>query len=64
VNQEAAETVRFSAEESERSPISAYLSQIDRKSGQEGGKVRAAKLTKKRIARRAARIRWQKAPQE
>ena len=62
-NQLAAEIVRLSTEEEapKRSPISEYLAKIGRKGGLKGGKARAKKLSKaerKKIARKAAKIRW------
>ena len=66
-NQLACEIVRMSTQESEvsveRSPISAYLSEIGRNGGLKGGHARARKLSKERriaIARRAALMRWKK----
>ena len=46
-----------------KDPIKEYLSEIGRKGGLKGGKVRADKLTSKRrkeIASKAAKTRWAK----
>jgi hypothetical protein len=65
-NQLAASVVQLATEEpneSQRSPISQYLSQIGRKGGLKGGKARAKKLTSEKrrtIARKAAHARWKK----
>lgn len=62
-NQRAAEIVRLSTEESEPTTITEYLSNIGRKGGLKGGKVRAKRLSAQRrreIAVRAARKRWGK----
>lgn len=62
-NQLAYEIVKMSTEEGElaRSPVSEYLSQIGRKGGLKGGRVRAQRLPATRrqaIARKAAKARW------
>jgi hypothetical protein len=67
-NQLAAEIVRLSTEEPERSTpkpvpsaISTYLAKIGRKGGLKGGKARSEALSKKRkseIAKKAAKARW------
>jgi len=67
-NQLAHAIVRISTEEAneaeqlnKRSLISAYLSQIGRKGGLKGGKIRAERLSPKRrkeIAQKAAMKRW------
>jgi hypothetical protein len=63
-NQLAAAVVRLSTEESkdhERSPVSQYLSDIGRKGGLKGGKIRAEKLSpskRRAIAQKAAKARW------
>ena len=69
-SQRAYEIVRLSTEEPdekeqqpERSEISKYLSEIGRKGGRIGGKVRADRLTaqeRKEIAKKAAQARWAK----
>lgn len=48
--------------EPERSPVSAYLSQIGRKGGLRGGVARAEALSPRKrsaIAKKAARSRWE-----
>lgn len=67
-NKLAHEIVRLSTEEPEEQPteqsaISKYLSEIGRKGGLKGGKVRAETLSAKRrkeIAKNAAETRWKK----
>jgi hypothetical protein len=66
-NKLAHEIVRLSTEEpeeqSERSEISKYLSEIGRKGGLKGGKARAESLSAKKrkdIAKKAAQERWKK----
>lgn len=66
-NERAAEIVRLSTDDNapstERSPLSAYLSQIGRSGGLKGGKARAKKLSalkRKKIAKKAAKARWGK----